>query len=763
MQNLYSSKQRAAWRRLGLAALLAGGAISAHAQDAGVVTIHTLGKLATPASLPHTVVAAVRNAGTTALTNQSVTLTVTGANTFTSTKTIASLAVGATSAVTFDAYPATLALGTNTVTVSVPADANAANNSLSYAQQVTTNRITQVDATQPYVATGVGVSSTAAGGALATKFTSSQTATTLNEARLTFVNAGTAGTLYQVQVFDATGTGGTPGTALYTSPTQTRPTITGTTGLTATATVALPAVAVGSTYYLAVREVGTAAGGPANLGLAYQLEDPLRTATNYYQIAAGGAWTGVETTTLRTRLALEVGVGGTVTCAYPTGVAVSNVTTTSAAVAFTAPASGTTYSLIYGPYGFNPATGGTTVAATASPVALTGLTPNTRYQVYLRANCGTTAGLSTYSDQVTFQTLPTCTAPTAITVSAITGTGATVTFTGPTNGTGYTYWVLPRGSAAPTTGGTAATASPITLTGLASSTNYDFYLRANCSSTDQSTIVGPVAFATACVLPVVVNSFPYTENFDGVAVGTLPCGVTVADANADSRTWSVVADATGSAPNAMRYIYSTANAANDWFFTPAITLASGFRYQLTFKYRAQAATFPEALEVKYGTAATAAGQTTTLFTNNNIINTTYATTLPGTAAGQVATITPTVGGNYYFGFHAISGVDEFYLYVDDVVITRSIITATKSAALDQAISVFPNPSQGVFALDIHGIAAKAGAMQVEISNLLGQVVHTSQVKAESSTQLNLSHLAAGIYNLKVRNGDDYSMRKLVIE
>jgi hypothetical protein len=758
MGNHYRTNQLLAiGRRLGPAALLLAGFTSAQAQDAGVITVQTLGKLATPASLPHTVVAAIRNTGTTALTNQTVTLAVTGANTFTSTKIIATLAVGATSLVSFDPYPATLALGTNTLTVSVPTDTNPANNSLTYAQQVTANHITQIDATQPYNATGVGVSSTAAGGALATKFTSSQTTTTLNEARVTFINVGTAGTLYQIQVFDASGAGGLPGaTALYTSATLTRPTIAAA-GLTATATVALPAVAVGGTYYLAVREVGTAGGGAANLNLAYQVEDPLRPATSYYQVGATGAWTGVETTTLRTRLAIEVGVGAVPTCAYPTDVAVSGITTTSASISFTAPTNGTSYSLIYGPYGFNPTAAGTTV--TGSPTTITGLTPNTRYQVYLRANCGTTAGLSVLSDQVTFQTLPTCQAPTAVAVGTITATGATVTFSGPTNSTGYTYWVLPRGSAAPTTGGTAATASPITLTGLTGGLNYDFYLRANCSATDRSSLAGPVSFSTTCgTTAPIISAFPYSEGFDGVAVGALPCGLVVADVNADTKTWGVVADATGSAPNAMRYTYSQTAAADDWFFTPGLSLQPGSRYQLQFKYRAGLATFPEGLEVKYGTAATPAGQTNTLYTNANISNVTYTTV----GAGGVAVITPTTAGTYYIGFHATSIADEFYLYVDDVLVTQTIITSTKSPELDRAISVYPNPSHGVFSLDVHGIAAKATAMQVSITNLLGQQVHTTTVKNESNNQLDLSKLAAGIYTLKVQNGDEFMLRKLVI-
>jgi hypothetical protein len=357
----------------------------------------------------------------------------------------------------------------------------------------------------------------------------------------------------------------------------------------------------------------------------------------------------------------------------------------------------------------------------------------------------------------------TCVPPTAVTVTGTTATSGSFTFTGPANGTGYTVIYGPTGFN-PATGGTTVqvTGSPATITGLTSATTYQFYIRANCGATDQSTLVGPFSFTTACVAPI-ITAFPYTENFDGVAAGTLPCGITVTDVNNDASTWAVTANSTtapGSAPNGMRYTYSTTNAADDWFFTPALFMRAGTRYQLQFKYRANsAASFPERLEVKYGTSATPAAMTTTLFQNANILGTTYVTTSPGTGAAQVAPIAPTANGNVFIGFHAYSQPDEFYLFVDDVTVTA--VTGT-SAALDRSISVFPNPSTGIVNIDIQGANAK-GAMLVEVTNMLGQTVRTEKVSDNASNHLNLSSLAAGVYTLKVKSGNDYSIRQLVIQ
>jgi hypothetical protein len=210
----------------------------------------------------------------------------------------------------------------------------------------------------------------------------------------------------------------------------------------------------------------------------------------------------------------------------------------------------------------------------------------------------------------------------------------------------------------------------------------------------------------------------------------------------------------------MRYNFSSASAADDWFFTPALFLRAGSRYQLQFKYRTIAGfSTAEKLEVKFGTSATPADQTTTIFQNANITGGTFVTPAAGTGAGQVAPITPTANANTYIGFHVYSAADQYNLYVDDISI--GVVTGT-SAALDRSISVFPNPSTGVVTLDIRGANAK-GAMQVEVTNMLGQTIRTAQVSDNQLNKLDLSALAAGMYTLKVKSGSDYSIRQLVIQ
>ena len=96
-------------------------------------------------------------------------------------------------------------------------------------------------------------------------------------------------------------------------------------------------------------------------------------------------------------------------CPAPSAVAVNTITSTSANVTWTG--SGTSI-LEYGITGFTPGTGatagagGTVINPATSPQALSGLTPSTTYQVYVRQDCTLgVGGYSTNSPVVSFTTL----------------------------------------------------------------------------------------------------------------------------------------------------------------------------------------------------------------------------------------------------------------------------------------------------------------------------------------------------------------------
>ncbi|MDF7814253.1 fibronectin type III domain-containing protein [Hymenobacter sp. YC55] len=263
-------------------------AVPTIANDAAVQIIYTVSKA--PISAPQVIQAVVQNLGSAPLTNVPVLLAVTGSSPFANGKIVPTLAPGASTTVTFDTYTPT-ATGNNTITVTVPDDGLNANNSQTATTAVTTNSLSYYIEGQA-TTTSVSVSSTNPGGTLAAKHIIN-TPSTIGEVRLTFL-ASTAVATYQVVILNATATG-QPGTVLFTSPTLTKPTTAG------VVTVPIMNTPVNGTFFVGLKEVS---GG---VGIAYQVEDPLRPNTYFYQTSATGAWADVNTTTLRTRLGIEVG------------------------------------------------------------------------------------------------------------------------------------------------------------------------------------------------------------------------------------------------------------------------------------------------------------------------------------------------------------------------------------------------------------------------------------------------------------------------
>jgi|GEM_PF-2727512 len=101
-----------------------------------------------------------------------------------------------------------------------------------------------------------------------------------------------------------------------------------------------------------------------------------------------------------------------------------------------------------------------------------------------------------------------CPAPSPLTVTAVTATGATVTWAATTGATGYEY-VINQSSGAPTGAGTAITGTSHTVTGLTPSTLYYAHVRSSCSPGSFSAWTTQ-SFTTAssgpCSVPTSINA-----------------------------------------------------------------------------------------------------------------------------------------------------------------------------------------------------------------------------------------------------------------
>ncbi len=234
------------------------------------------------------------------------------------------------------------------------------------------------------------------------------------------------------------------------------------------------------------------------------------------------------------------------------------------------------------------------------------------------------------------------------------------------------------------TTGSGFSASPINVPysggTLASTTIYVVFKPTSPSTVYSGNISNAGGGATTVNVAVTGTSacgavtIPYTQNFDAVTAPAIPNCWTVTNDNGDGVLWVTSTSAPRSAPNSMRIGYNGSLAMNDWFFTPPITLAIG-TYKVSFWYHSSGVTFPEKLEVKWGSTPNAGGMTNgPIFDNNNITTATY---VEGTG-----NLTVTSAGDYYVGWHGYSDADMFYLVVDDISIIQTLAHDVSTISID---------------------------------------------------------------------------------
>jgi len=237
---------------------------------------------------------------------------------------------------------------------------------------------------------------------------------------------------------------------------------------------------------------------------------------------------------------------------------------------------------------------------------------------------------------------------------------------------------------------------------------------------------------------------PYSNSFE---TQSDLMGMIIIDANQDGSSWNLGSSAT-SAHTGSQFIYYSYNAdsvANDWAFSKCTDLNPG-TYNVGFWYKIADATYPERLEAKYGTSQDIAGMTNTIVTLN-MTDTNYAQ--------SVTPVVITTAGTYYFGLHAISDPDMYYILIDDFTITTGGIGVQDN---NQAIfNIYPNPTKGIL-----NIESTDNIEELSMMNAIGQAVYNSAVNDINFT-INTSNMNTGVYFLKLKTANGYTVRKVVVE
>jgi hypothetical protein len=269
-----------------------------------------------------------------------------------------------------------------------------------------------------------------------------------------------------------------------------------------------------------------------------------------------------------------------------------------------------------------------------------------------------------YLDKLTVGLIPTCEAPTALTATSITSTGATL---GWTAGGTETLWNVEYGVTGFTQGtGTTVTgvANPYAISGLNPNTTYQFYVKSDCGGTGLSSWAGPFSFTTACGATASFN-----ENFDGVTAPALPsCWSNYVSPSFSSQTAGTYATSPYNAPNCVRLYNSYATLGTDapMLISPVLSNLNAGTNQIRF--------YAKGTTVIVGTMSDPANSST--FT-----------------AFQTVTLLSTSAWNEYsVSFASYAGTDQYiafrhpmtstysYVYLDNIA-WETIPTCFKPTAL----------------------------------------------------------------------------------
>jgi hypothetical protein len=219
-----------------------------------------------------------------------------------------------------------------------------------------------------------------------------------------------------------------------------------------------------------------------------------------------------------------------VDCPNPVALTTSYVFPNEAAFTWTASAAGeTSWTVVYGPAGFDPATSGTTLTVTSASVQLLNLIPLGNYDMYIYASCS--GGLQSNGLFYNFQTPPICSNPTAFTSAAgqdsLMSSWSWSPYTSFYPSTGFNLQVVAQDSAL-YTGSVYALDNNFTDTTFNAAwypgQAVDVYVQAVCGQ-DTSAYVGPISLImpitndNACgAHPIVVGAPGLTYNNTGATV-----------------------------------------------------------------------------------------------------------------------------------------------------------------------------------------------------------------------------------------------------
>lgn len=96
------------------------------------------------------------------------------------------------------------------------------------------------------------------------------------------------------------------------------------------------------------------------------------------------------------------------------------------------------------------------------------------------------------------------------------------------------------------------------------------------------------------------------------------------------------------------------------------------------------------------------------------------------------------------------------VYIDDISLTGDAITGIEELNLANSISIYPNPTNGVFTIESENMQS------FEITSISGEIIKTITQNNSNKTDIDLKGYAAGIYFVKITTDKGNATKKLIL-
>ncbi|MCS7074264.1 MAG: fibronectin type III domain-containing protein, partial [Bacteroidia bacterium] len=398
------------------------------------------------------------------------------------------------------------------------------------------------------------------------------------------------------------------------------------------------------------------------------------------------------------------------TCAEPTSLMASSITSNSAVLTWGAVSGAIRYNVRWK---LASATSWNVVAVTTNSYSLTGLTASTQYQFAVQTVCSSTLS-SNYSSTASFTTSSSvsCGTPTGLTISSITATTATISWTAVTGATSYNVRIKASTSSTWTT--LTSTSTSMGVTNLQASTTYNVQVQAVCGSTS--------------------SNYSTQVNFTTAASGS--CTDSYEPNNSQSAAKAITTGTTITAK-----ICSATDV--DWYSFANTSTSQNIKVTLTN------------LPADYDLELYNASGTMLYYSNNG-----------GTTSESIIYNNAPVATYYVkvYGYNgAFSTTSNYSLLASRSStafsrMSENLVEETSSEL--PLFHLYPNPSRDVATIEYLGTSSN---VQVQVLDLMGRIVLQGQLSAESSKlSLNLEQLGTGFYLVQVQDENSKSTQKLQV-